>query len=154
MRRSIPILTILALTACAGLSEPRMDAAGAPPIREAKDDSRGIKLRVKAEVRLAEFTQEVEFGMLNATQGNFVRTFSEEGFNVIINLLPVVDPERPSIIDSQYQVEIGERAAEGGGKPRPDVVQVQNEFLFELGKPQTVLEAEDAKVTLTFWKVE
>jgi hypothetical protein len=146
------IFAAFLLTACASMPAPSVDRDHNGIIALDNDsdvDAPAETLRIKAVLTLGEFTKEVEFGMLNATQGNYVRFYPKEGFNVIVNMLPVIDPNRRGIIDAQYQLEVSERRRDGEQMADPRVVQVQNEYLFHDGKPQEILNSDGARFTVT-----
>jgi hypothetical protein len=110
-----------------------------------------VSLRIEVRAKYKDLSGEVDFVMMNQTQANHVvggdRAFKVETENgtglefkrwgFIVNALPVIDPNRPHIVDTQLQIELS-GPIRGREAVEVETWQIQTEALATLGKWKTL----------------
>lgn len=92
-------------------------------------------LRDGKETRIALLTK-------SGTQAN-TKVAAEEGpFQVVVNVLPAIDPNHPDRVDFQYQIELEDLEGKRRG------FSVQGEAVADDRKPKTVFESGGLKATV------
>lgn len=100
--------------------------------------------QVDVHVRAGGMEASARYLVMNATQSNYVFK-NEEGRAFIVNLLPVVVPDKTGIINTQAQIELSRVGAK-----KSSTFQMQTEVLLRIGKKTVIADSPDAKVSLTF----
>lgn len=118
---------------------------------EAEADVEAVSLRIEVRAEYKGLTGEADFLTVNATQANHVaggdRAFkvsNQQGeglefkrWGFIVNSLPVLDPNNPAKVDTQFQFELS-GPVEGKDAVSVETWQLQSEILSTLGKWKTI----------------